>query len=138
MRLLSFAVVVAIAASGCSNKPVVSPSPVSFFPLQENPNPDTMSALLVGKLVLVNGCLRVNNDEGTSYLPIWPRSFAWRTSGNTIEVIDGNGRLAARLGDHVRVGGGEMPAQYISKYVLQPLPESCSGPYWIVGNEITR
>jgi hypothetical protein len=97
-----------------------------------------MDALLVGELLLVDGCLRINDSDDNGYLPIWPQNFSLRTKDNVIQVIDDTGRVIALVGDQLEISGGEMPAEHIEKYSAQPLPSNCPGPYWIVGNQINR
>ncbi len=106
-----------------------SQSPISYFPRQRDPHPDNMTALLVGRLVVANGCLRVDSADGSSRLPIWPLAFSLRTSTTTAEIVDGSGQLVARSGDNVRMGGGEIPDHYVAELAVQPLPEKCPGPY---------
>ena len=127
-----------IVVTGCSKNLGVAPPPVPFFPQQKETPNAFMDALLVGKLELANNCLRVSDQNNKSFLLIWPQGFSVRVNHNITEVVDGKGQLIAQVGDSLRVGGGEMPAQHITEYVLQPLPDKCPGPYWIISDEITR
>ena len=109
-----------------------------------------------GELIVVDGCLRVRRypdpvDPNSYYQPsstplmlIWPANFTWSAKGNSIQIIDGAGLIAARVGDDVRFSGhgicseGWCGTTDIGEIdLLQPLPESCSGPYWIVGEEVS-
>lgn len=128
---------VLLLVTACNDSPVTTLSPTPFFPQQRDARPDTMSALLVGELVLVDGCLRVNDSDGNNYLLVWPRGFSLRTKGNVIQVVDSAGQPVARVGDKLKVSGGEAPAEHIAKYSAQ-LPSGCPGPYWIVGSEINK
>jgi len=129
---------VLLIAIACNNSSVTTPSPALFFPQQKEAKPDFMTALLVGELTLADGCLRLNDIDGNSFLLIWPQGFSLRNEKNIIQVVDDTGQFVAQVGDNLEVGGGEMPGEYISEYLSQPLPSGCSGPYWIVGNEINR
>ncbi|HLO17158.1 MAG TPA: hypothetical protein VK206_20160 [Anaerolineales bacterium] len=130
--------VLLIVVTGCSKNLGASPPPTLFFPQQKETPNAIMDALLIGKLVLVNNCLRVNDENDNSFLPIWPRGFSARLNDGIIEVVDDQDQLIAQVGDNLRIGGGEMPGQHIKEDTLQPLPDDCPGPYWLVGDEITR
>lgn len=110
-----------------------------FFPVQRV-GLSQMDGLLEGKLELDNGCLRVKYFDGSDLL-IWPHGFSLRTEGEEIQVIDSGGQVAARVGDNILVGGGEVPAEFdefIAEEIIgQSLPDNCTGPYWIVSEVIT-
>jgi hypothetical protein len=96
-----------------------------------------MQAEMVGQLVLVDGCLRVESIyDDTSYLPVWPPEFALRSEDDGIQVLDGAGQVAARVGEEIFMGGGEGSASVMAECVRQQLPATCSGPYWIVGEGV--
>lgn len=127
-----------LIVTACSDNSVTTSSPVPFFPQQRDAKPDVMSALLVGELALVDGCLRVNDSYGNSYLLVWPRGFSLRIESGVIQVIDDTDQFVAQVGDTLEVGGGEAPAEHIVEYSAQPIPSGCPGPHWIVGNQIKR
>jgi hypothetical protein len=96
-----------------------------------------MQAEMVGQLVLVDGCLRLESIYGdTSYLPVWPPEFALRSEDEEIQVLDGTGQVVARVGEEIFMGGGEGSASVMAKCVRQQLPVTCTGPYWIVGEGV--
>lgn len=115
-----------LSQNGVSVNTSLSQAP--FFPVQ-NPNQTVqMDALLKGELVLVNGCLRVDN-----YLLVWPYVFSISsTDGEVIQIIDNTGKPFARVGDKVNLGGGEMSSEFIAQYSAELPNARCSGPYWIV------
>ncbi len=117
--------------------PAGNSSPLPFFPRQKDPHPDSMAALLVGKLVVADSCIRVNTSTGRSFLPIWPLTYSLRTHGSAIEVVDGNGQFVGRIGEEVRLGGGIMTGD-ITRYLLEALPQYCRDPYWIVATVPVR
>ena len=97
----------------------------------------TMAAELIGDLVLVDGCLRVNSIYGeVSYLLIWPPEFTLRAEDDESQVLDGDGQVMARVGQEVYVGGGEGSAASMPGCVREQLPAACTGPYWIVGDTV--
>lgn len=116
----------------------VTPAPVVAFPQQApTPGPRTMLAALVdGTLVLVDGCLRVRRANGTSDLVIWPPEVALRTDGGAIQIVDAGGRVAARVGAPIAMGGGQL-STVPSHGLREAPPARCPGPYWLTG-EIAR
>ncbi len=87
----------------------------------------SMEALLIGKLLLEDGCLYIRGTEvGDRNLPVWPASFTLHTGDSTVEVLDKTGAVVARVGAEVAMGGGEAAI---------PVAESerCPGQRWIVG-----
>jgi hypothetical protein len=143
-----------LALAACSTVSSVTPSPAAtptkvsiFFPQLKSPDNErgnvAPSALLTGTLVNADGCLRVIADpDGSSYLAIWPDSVTLIFENDSIEIHNLSGELLARVGDRIRLSGGELAASeagWVST-LLQPgqeLPEACPGPYWLVGNEIS-
>jgi len=96
-----------------------------------------MEAQLIGELVLVDGCLRIDSIHGTeSLLPIWPPEFGLAAEGDEIQVLDGEGQVVARVGEEVYMGGGGGSATGLAGCVREQLPAACSGPYWIVGDGV--
>ena len=128
-------------AANLSGTSVAPPAPAPvFFPKQApvvGPR-EVMLALFEGQLVVVDRCLRVNDSgSSTSYLLVWPPEYTVRGAANPIQVLDGAGQVAARVGEQVRVSGGEIKSvRYLDEQVRQTLPADCAGPYWIVGDEV--
>ena len=107
-----------------------------------------------GELIVVDGCLRLRRYPDPNYpdpdqnpvslLLIWPENFTLTTKSDSVQIIDGAGLIAARVGDDVRFSGhgvcseGWCGITDIGEIDLrQPLPEGCPGPYWIVGEEVS-
>jgi len=64
-------------------------------------------ALLDGKLVLTNGCLRIEANYGEeSYAAIWPFEFSFESRSGDVDILDGKGQVVAQVGDYVQVSGG--------------------------------
>lgn len=144
---LMAAIVGGASACGAATTPTTGPPagaalpPADItFPTQP-PSQDVMEALVIGGLVLDNGCLRLNAEEwGASFLLVWPNGYsAQRTEDGTIEVVDPSGRIVAASGQRVRVSGGEYASEDMAAFD-QMYPgvrsETCPGPYWIVGSEV--
>jgi hypothetical protein len=144
LKGLMLGIIISVLIGGCVetqqndksvNTSVNTSTSTPFFPVQKDPHPTVqMTALLKGELVLVNGCLRVEN-----YLLVWPHGFSISTDGKVIQIIDNTGKPIARVGDKIKLsgGGGEMPREIIANYSTELPSDRCSGPYWIVGEVIT-
>lgn len=96
------------------------------------------TAELVGKLVTVDGCLRVNSIHGgTSYLLVWPPEYTGKVSieKGTVQIVDRDKMIVWHIGEMVHLGGGEVPSiEYLDERLRQKLPANCPGPYWVVGD----
>jgi hypothetical protein len=88
----------------------------------------------VGRLVLdKKGCLRLHWEyNGHKYvrLILWRYDFTARVAEGTVEILNEDGQVVARVGDVVEVGGGE--TDYVEDMLGMPL-EHCSGPYLQMG-----
>jgi hypothetical protein len=61
----------------------------------------------------IDGVLLVDGGAGTAivsggerYGVVWPYGFSGHRSGDVVEVLDGSGRVVARTGETVALGGG--------------------------------
>jgi hypothetical protein len=96
-----------------------------------------MQAEMIGQLVLVDGCLRIESIyDDTSYLPVWPPEFELGSDDDEIQVLDGVGQIVAQVGEEIYMGGGEGSVSVMAECVRQQLPPACTGPYWIVGEGV--
>ena len=110
--------------------------PTFFFPKQRPVEGEgvVMEAELFGELTVLNRCLRVNSfsRSNTSYLLVWPPDFRRGTERFGTQVLNGGRKVAARVGEEVFMGGGEVRyAHRLDEYVQRQLPADCTGPYWI-------
>lgn len=142
-------IVTAIIVSGCANNPPIDaserptalpPSDPSIFFLRQRPiegERETMMAMLSGELIMVGDCLRVNDmNSNASYLLVWPPDFTADSADGAVQIYNGKGQTLVQVGDKILVDGGEVNKDMVTDYLEQPLPDKCSGPYWIVGNEV--
>lgn len=116
--------------------PSLDPPPGVVFPRQYPPEglPEEMAALLIGELVKENGCLRVG-DENMSHLIVWPYDHTVTAAADgTLHIRDDSGAVVARVGDGVRMGGGEVPS--VESLTATEIPDRCGGPYWLAGSGI--
>ena len=127
------------------------PARIVGFPQYEGP-PMLPEGSRFGELIVVDGCLRVRRYPDPTYpdqnpvplLLVWPENFTLTTKGDSTQIINGAGLIAARVGDDVRFSGhgicseGWCGITDIGEIdLLQPLPEGCPGPYWIVGEDVS-
>ena len=129
-----------INAALASTSPLDPSSPVTFFPVQKA-GYETLAypaALAQGQLVLENGYLRfkatplpVSAESSPGDLTIWPPYSSLDVKDNTIQILNKQGQIIARVGDTVKIGGGQVPPEIVYKYTGQWPPENCVGPYWL-------
>lgn len=139
LKVLMIGIIISILISGCvektqqNDKSVYTSTSTPFFPQQKENLTIYMDAELVGELVLGKGCLRVDDD-----LLVWPHGFSVSTEDRVTQIIDNNGQPIMRVGDKIKLGGGEMPSEHIAQYSADLPSDRCSGPYWIVGEVLTK
>ena len=131
----------AIISAGCGDgQPSLATFPRHDYPL----GTDRGGEYFAGQLVLRDGCLRVevpSHDTtipGSSRLVIWPSSFTFEEAPQTVRVIDGLGRTAAQVGDHVRLSQTAVASEEAKRRELVTgLSEHCPEPSFLVGDEVT-
>ncbi len=87
-----------------------------------------------------------NNAPWPARLAIWPSSFSLDVESGAVRVIDGQGRVAAQVGDHVRVIRAEPASEGEYAELVAGLPEHCPAGRTFVGvvtvfypnNEVTE
>ena len=125
-------------------KPPMVEGPEVHFPRHEAPlGTDDGGSYWAGQLVLHDGCLGVEvppdvNGPGGTRILIWPSGFALSVEDRAVGIVDANGRVAARVGDHVRLTHATISYNEASdKGLVRGVTEDCEGPYYLVGDEIT-
>jgi hypothetical protein len=104
-------------------------APVEHFPQARFPAGMEMAALARGRLVLVDGCLRVAAQNGESSLIIWPSSALLERQGETIAVRDRISGNVVAIGDEIEIGGGG-GSELDARFLTEAPPAACAGPYW--------
>jgi heat shock protein HslJ len=93
-----------------------------------------MTALYVGPLTMVDGCLRLGDSEAGN-LVVWPPDFEVSIENGTIWVLYDDQEVEVRLGQVVRLGGGEVKSiEAFDERTRRRVPSGCPGPYWLVGS----
>ena len=115
------------------------------FPQHDAPlDTDSGGEYFAGQLVLSKGCLRaeVPSNDATnprpSWLLIWPSAFTLEAESGSVQVVDGLGRIAAHVGDHIRLSRAAVTyEQARDRGWVNGLSEDCAEPYFLVGDEVT-
>ena len=96
-----------------------------------------------GKLVLEEGCLRVDipargSSPRMSRLLIWPGSFTFEEESGIVRILDGLGRTSAQVGDHIRVSRAAATYQQVrDQEITAEGAGHCAEPSTWVGDEVT-
>ena len=128
---------------------------VSVFPLHDAPlGTDNGGHYFAGRLVLDEGCLRLEvppdangqvrvegppdaNGPRRMGLLIWPSGFGSRVEGGSVNIVGADGRIVARVGDHVRLTHAKIYYKDASDQgLLRGMSEDCGGPFYVVGDEV--
>ena len=123
-----------VACHNTSSSPLF---PVQLEKYAKEPYP---TALGRGWLALDDNCLRLKPFYffGKGVLLIWPYGYSLETESKEIRILDNDGRVVARVGHWIKVGGGEVPLEIVEKYIGKPLSDNCTGPYWLVSGVINK
>lgn len=134
--------------AACSGKPTATPTERDFFPIQTAPitktpvNPANgqyfptqteipkalFAALTQGELVRdEQGYLRVNGA-----LMIWQFGFSCVIEGDNAWIVNDHGNKIIKVGDFVKIGGGEILKKHAEQAIGTLLPENCVGPYYLI------
>lgn len=130
-------------AQGTSAPPATKPSGASLASTSEvpkvlfaerRPGGGDMLAEIRGELVLdERGCLRVRYRGGSSVI-VWPTGFEPERADGEVRVLDREGKVVAKVGEAVYMGGGGSPIRgnkAVDDRTRQRLLERCPGSYWI-------
>lgn len=108
---------------------------LAAFPTQPKSDGSYPAALTQGRLVVADGCLRLQASSTadlpyeTDYLLYWRYGDNYQETDEGIQVFDADGEVMAKVGDYLEVGGGETPVD-----VTQG---TCEGLTWLVGEIVS-
>jgi hypothetical protein len=113
-----------------------------FFPEQRPVPIGTPDSRESGELAVDGeGCLRIKAvADGAGYVPLWPADFEL-DGGAPMQVLNGNGRVVARVGEEVVMGGGSVGRETLQENEVldertkRTLFERCPGPYFLADPE---
>jgi len=121
--------------------PPLDPPPGIVFPRRDPPEGTyaEMTALMIGELAEVDGCLRIRaGSDDPGVLVIWPYDHTMTADEQgVLNVRDGSGQTVAREGNVLQMGGGEVPEDALSQFTSIEIPDRCaSSYYWIAASGI--
>jgi hypothetical protein len=123
-----------LSACGVSSSPNTTNTPRIQASASPKVLATALTAELIGKLSIVDECVRVNTTD-VSFLLMWPPDITATIERNSIQIttgiVTGNHKvIVLHDGEDVRLSGGETSQPGSNN------PSKCPGPYWIVGFEI--
>lgn len=112
----------------------ITPAPDVFMPQLKQRDISFMTALLIGELIVEDGCLRIRDVyTGEHTLVIWQADYFLNDNSGRLEILDETGAVVAQVGEMIYMGGGEQRTVDNAE-LRQPVPEQCnSGPFWRMG-----
>lgn len=112
---------------------------VPFLPRSKSYGGPSMTALAMGRLEVVDGCVRLMVGSGRGTLVIWDGSYALdaATEPGVFRIVNRRSGDFVRVGDEVALGGGG-GSKPDPAWLLEPIPEGCRGPYFYGGGTTTR
>jgi hypothetical protein len=118
---------VSFALSACGTIPIPTPTATPQVVTTR------LTALAIGKLNLLDHCVRVND-----YSLAFPPEFSVTIENDRIKIDDSlsGDRVIWRVGETIQIGGGEVPYQDLTEPVRQRLSSTCHSPYWLVGGVV--
>jgi hypothetical protein len=117
---------------GCTCNSPDRTKPEPYFPVQKEVAEVGMLSRLEGKLVIDDaGYIRVNGMNNFPPLIIWPYGYSLKIEREEVWIINDKGQAVARVGDHVILGGGELPAWAVEERIGHALPQDAKGPYFL-------
>lgn len=112
----------------------VVPDSSIYFPQLKARSTSFMEALLIGRLEVENGCMLAYQEGGDQPITIvWQADYFLHNNEGSIEMLDREGKVVARVGEMIYLGGGEV-GTIDPDYLQAPIPERCSSsPLWLMG-----
>lgn len=100
-----------VACGGAGPTGSAGPAPIALRtqqPVGSETPPGCPAALIEGVLVAdAESGVALRDTEGLIEIVIWPHGYSGRV-GDPVAVVDADGIVVARVGDRVRIGGGEI------------------------------
>ena len=85
-----------------------------------------------GTVAIVDGCVRLERDEGGSVVLVYPYDYQVVWESGRAAVQDGKGRLLYAVGQRVEIGGSVLAEGTAEKIVPSEDRRHCEGPFFLV------
>ena len=124
LPILGLALVAAGALAGCSGMLVSSPKDLPSW----SPGPLIPAGIAQGVLRYDGECVRLQVDDGPSFVVIWPEDTRLREDLVPPMVVDGSDRVIGSLGDRVSIPGTAVPAGTWRDHrdqLIEDVPKEC-------------
>jgi hypothetical protein len=132
--VLTTVIVFFFALTACKMSPTPTATPTLRVILT------AMAAGLDGKLVEIDGCLRVKGSEqDVGSALVWPPDYEMTIEDGQVRVVSGlvsgeRREVILKIGEKVTLSGGIVAN--LDEQLKGTIPANCPGPYWAVGNTI--
>lgn len=140
LLLSSLLAISSVVITGCDANNNINKSDI-YFPVTKEALVDYPPALTQGTLIYDGKYLLIKGvypTSGADYLPIWPYGYSVNVEGGEIQVLNESSQVVARVGDIIKVGGGETTKEVVEEnYIGESLPDDCEGPYWLVSRVLS-
>ncbi len=108
----------------------LNPDPSLHFPQVKMRGWANMEALMVGNLEVRNGYLYVGDT-----LIVWQPDYFVNSNNGKIEILDREGKVVAREGEELVMGGGNVPLdEHLNRMLKEPLPPGIASSVWLQGS----
>jgi hypothetical protein len=124
LLLLGLAAFAAVTVSGCSGMIMTMPKDLPSW----SPGPLIPAGIAQGVLRYDGECVRLETDDGPSYVVIWPEDTRLREDLVPPMVVDGRDRVIGSLGDRVSISGAPYPAgswRDQRDQLIEDVPQEC-------------
>lgn len=124
LPVLGLTAAAALAVSGCSGMLVSMPKDLPSW----SPGPLIPAGIAQGVLRYDGECVRLEVDDGPSFVVIWPEDTRLREDLVPPMVVDGGDRVIGSLGDRVSIPGAPFPAGSWREQrdrLIKDIPKEC-------------
>ena len=111
------------------------PQPALYFPT--HPGGGGPSTFLEGTLLVRDGCLLVQTDEGVEELVLWPDVVRAEVEGGKVQIVADDGSILAAEGDRISMEGAHTVPEIFVEHTGAP-PRECGDSLWYAGMPIER
>lgn len=128
-----------IASGGCDHDAplslAASISPEDVWLVRTAPTDEPITYAMAparGTIAIVDGCIRLKRDDGSSITPVYPHDYGVTLQSEELGVQDGSGHLLYSVGEHVELGGSVLADEPTERMVPANDRRECEGPYFLV------